>query len=297
MFISLVASANALHPENKYVMKPERMGLMYKEMTIRTKDSLNLKAWFIPAQELLPIPKVLELRKNNEKRLYNSEGFTPKPTLILCDGDSGNMSYSIYLALEYIQNGFNVVLFDWRGFGESESFQMNENRLFYTEFLLDYEAVINTVISMDEVKTDCIGLYGFSTGAYLSFATAYKNSKIRCVVLRGLMTNFEDVLRVFTENKLVKYDKFITPKEYPNKICPINIASHFDKPSFLIVGENDNRTPVEMSKRIYELLPIEKELWIADGAGHGGAKAPEVKNKDEFLEKTIKFYKHYLENE
>ncbi|MRT92660.1 alpha/beta hydrolase [Ancylomarina sp. 16SWW S1-10-2] len=293
LFISSF-TANALKPEKKYVTTPEKYGLAYKELFATTKDNINIKVWFIPAQDILPIPEILKLRKNNEKREYRTENFRPKPTLILCNGDSGNMSYSLDLAFKYVKNGFNVVLFDWRGFGESDFFPINNNRLFYSEFLWDYEAVINTVYLMDEVKKDSIGLFGFSTGAYLSFATAYKNSKIKCIVVRGLMTSFNDVTKQFYEMKHPGYDRFIIPNKYPIELCPINIASSFTKPSLLIVGKDDDRTPVKMSEKINELLPSEKDLWIVEGAGHGGAMAPEVRKRDEFVERTVKFYKHHL---
>lgn len=65
-----------------------------------------------------------------------------RPTLIICNGDAGNMSYmQIDLAAVYAANGYNVVTFDWRGFGDSTEFEMNKDYLCYTEMLLDYEAV------------------------------------------------------------------------------------------------------------------------------------------------------------
>lgn len=282
----------ALKPEKKYVLTPQKYGLMYKEVCVETTDSLNIKMWFIPAQQLLPIEEIKKI--NKDKRYYDSSQLVPMPTIIFCNGDSGNMSYNLPLAMEYIQQGFNVVLFDWRGFGESDHYPLDENRLFYNEFLIDYSSVVNAVYEMNEVDNKRIALTGYSTGAYLSFATAYNNNKIQCLVVRGLMTNFEEVISQLISQNFATVDELKLPKEFPEKICPKNIASQFDKPIFLIVGENDDRTPVHMSQTIYNRIPEVKKIWIVDNAGHGGRRAPEVLQLKEYVKHTVQFYNKNL---
>ncbi|MDA3907445.1 MAG: alpha/beta fold hydrolase, partial [Bacteroidales bacterium] len=168
-------SSLALKPEKKYVVKPENISLIYKELNAKTSDGINIKIWFIPAQDSVTKEVQRANYKNPIKREYCVLDSIPRPTIIICDGDAGSMAYNIYAARKYAINGYNVALFDWRGFGESDDFEMNQDYLFYSEFLLDYEAVINTVNHLPETKKDQIGLFGFSTGAYFSFAAAYQN--------------------------------------------------------------------------------------------------------------------------
>ena len=272
-----------------------RYGLMYKELKVQTSDNLTIKMWFIPAQELLPIEEIKKI--NQEKRPYHASNLSPKPTIIFCNGDAGNMSYNLPLAMEYMKRGFNVALFDWRGFGESDDFPLNENHLFYTEFLDDYSSVINAVSELQEVEKDKIALSGYSTGAYLSFATAFKNDKVKCIAVRGLMTNFQEVKQQLVNENVATMDELLTPPNYPQKVCPLNIASQFDKPTFIIVGENDKRTPLEMSQTVYNLIPADKELWIVKTAGHGGRQAPEVVQKEAYVNRTIQFYNKHFNSE
>lgn len=287
----------ALKPHKKYYKIPENMGLVYKELNIPTPDGYNIKTWFFPAQETVSSELYMSYYRstNPKKKNYQLQDSVPKPTIIVCDGDSYNMSASLRYVFKYVSKGYNVVTFDWRGFGASSDFLINEDYLFYSEFLIDYKAVINYVNTLPEVKKDYLGLLGYSTGAYFSFAAAYKNPCIKCVIGRGTMTNFDDFLRTLYKNYPEKRKgNILVPNNYPLELCPTNIVEEQDKPTMLIVGGQDKRTPVRMSKKIYRKLKVEKELWIAKGAGHGGMKAPETIYYQEFFTKTINFYNQFL---
>ena len=298
-FLILLFSAfNAfgLKPDSVYTVRPENYALIYKELDIITSDGYKIKTWFYPAQDSVATDTVLEYYKNPRLKPYQLLDSKPKPTIIICNGDAGNMTGLINLASGYAQNGYNVVTFDWRGFGESDKFPTNENLLCYPEFLLDYQAVIDRIAKISEVDSTRIGLYGFSTGAYLSIAVAHKNKHIKCFAGRGLMTSFDDFLPLLFEIQPEKEGKVKKPRNYPVDLYPVNIAPHFNKPALLIVGSEDNRTPVSMSQKIYDKLPGEKELWIVQGAAHGGIKGPEYFNRKAFFRKTLEFYDKNLKN-
>lgn len=291
LFVS--TSLLAIKPEKTYLMSPKSFGLIYKTLNVKTSDGYNIHTWFIPAQDELSIKEFKELQSSGKIRKYELKDGLRRPTIIICDGDSGNMGYQIPLAEQWAQKGFNVVLFDWRGFGDSSYFSINKDYLFYDEFLIDYLAVIDEVNKQPEVLNDCIGLFGFSTGAYFSFAAAYKNPKIKAVVLRGLITNFDDALINIVRHNPAFKDRFIIPENYNKMLCPINIAGDFDKSSFLIVGAKDEITPLEMSRAVFSKLSCRKQLWIVDGAAHGGIDAPEIVERKTFIEKSSLFF---LEN-
>ena len=91
------------------------------------------------------------------------------------------MSYfQLYLAKSWTSRGFNVVTFDWRGFGKSSPFAMDRNYLCYTEMLEDYRAVIRKTSEQEEVLDEATAIVGWSTGAYLSMITAYTDDLV-CV--------------------------------------------------------------------------------------------------------------------
>ena len=97
------------------------MGLIYKNLEVITNDGYKIETWFFPAQSPLSEGELRDL--NGNRRTYETQDETKRPTIIVCNGDVGNMSYfQLYLAKSRTSRGFNVVTFDWRGFGKSSPF-------------------------------------------------------------------------------------------------------------------------------------------------------------------------------
>ena len=141
-------------------------------------------------------------------------------------------------AYHFFTKKYNVLTFDWHGFGQSEDLPINENFLCYSEFLLDYDAAIDFIKYQPEVDTSRIAVFGFSTGAYLSFTQLAKRDEISAFVGRALLTSFKDVIPLL---KKIKPGRIILPPtNYPRNLLPINVASKINKPVFLIVGEADS---------------------------------------------------------
>jgi len=262
-------SAFGIIPNRKYVNSPEKMGLVYKELNVITSDNLKIKTWFIPAQTTLSEEELDVAWNNPVKKEYKLIDNEKRPTVIIANGDAGNMSYQQLVYAQYFTNhGYNVATFDWRGFGESDEWEMNIDYLVYTEFLTDYDAVIKEVMKQPEVDTSRIAVFGWSTGAYLSMAASSKYSNIKCFVAIGLMTSFEEVAPVLKKVPKNINRNLIFPDDYPKELQPIYLASHYNKSVFLIVGEHDDRTPVWMNEKIFDKLSGKKELWIVENASH-----------------------------
>ena len=291
----------SLKPERQYKAIPSDYGIIYKDVVFQTADSLKLKGWFIPAQDtsgitnsiigrMVPVPQELKPKA----RLYRTLGDSKRPTIIICDTDAGNMTLLIFYGYHLFTRGYNVLLFDWRGFGESSNWPIEQDRLCYAEFIVDYDAAIDFAKQQPEVDTERIGVMGFSTGAYLSFAITAKRNDIAAYVGRGLLTSFEDLLPIV--KKAFPDRNSSAPEHYPSELLPVNAAKKVSVPVFLIVGEKDERTPVWMSKKIMDELTGTKELWIVPNAEHGGMNGPEFITYPEFFNKVVAFYDKSLKD-
>ncbi len=78
-----------------YNRTPQAQGLAFERVTLATEDGERLAAWWIPA---------------------------PKPargTVLLFHGNAGNMSHRIDYAKMFYGLGYNTVLVDYRGYGDS----------------------------------------------------------------------------------------------------------------------------------------------------------------------------------
>ena len=159
--------------------------------------------------------------------------------------------------------------------------------------MLDYDAAIGYVKTRPEVDTARIGLFGYSTGAYLSFTVAAKRSDIRAFAGRGLISSFAEVIPIvnalFPERPVRR-----RPRGYPEDLEPVNAAPRMRSAVFLVVGEKDNRTPPWMSQKVIDRLNAPHELWIVPEGEHGGMDAPEYKNYPQFFIRLSAFYHKYL---
>lgn len=294
-----VGEAFALKPTRGYPATPGDYGIIYEEVVFQSPDSLRLVGWFYPAQDtagiandivgrMVPVPD--DLRR--APRPYSAQGRTPCPTIIICDGDGGNMADLIFYAYHFFPRGFNVFTFDWRGFGQSAEWPMDADQLCCSEFLRDYDAAIAYVKNRPEVDAERIALVGFSTGAYLSFAMLATHPEVAAFAGRALLTSFDDLLPILRQ--LDPKRGFHAPADYPRDRLPIHAAQSVRSPVFLIVGEKDQRTPPWMSEKILGLLKGPKELWIVSGAGHGGPAAPEFTNYPEFFDRVSAFLSQHM---
>ena len=283
----VIPPAKGIRPDRTYVRLPEHLGLIYKTLDVCTQDGYRIRTWFFPAQEAPGADA-----GSDTPLAYRTLDEQKRPTILICNGDAGNMSYiQLFMAMVYTANGLNAVTFDWRGFGESDEFPMDSNYLCYTEMLSDYEAVIESVAAQPEVDTESIYLLGWSTGAYLSMMTAGTGYNVRGCILRGTPSSFTDAIPLLMSVKGKGKDNLLVPADFPVERMPLTLAPDFHKAIMLIVGSEDERTPQWMSESIYEALPDDafKRLWIVHGAKHGGMDAPEIVAQEEFFNRTLDF--------
>jgi hypothetical protein len=296
---SIVPAASALKPVRGYPATPSDYGIIHQQVTFSSGDSLRLVGWFYPEQDtagianeiigrVIPVPENLR----REPRPYPSESPALRPTIIICDGDGGNMADLIFYAYQFFTRGFHVFTFDWRGFGGSAEWPMDPDQLCCSEFLLDYDAAIRHVAARPEVDPNRIALLGFSTGAYLSFTMLATRPEIGAFAGRALMTSFQDLLSILHE--LDPARNWRAPADFPPALLPVRVAPGVRVPVFLAVGEKDVRTPPRMSEEIMALLEGPKELWIVPGAGHGGPASPEFTNYPEFFERVSAFFGKHI---
>jgi cephalosporin-C deacetylase-like acetyl esterase len=101
------------------------------------------------------------------------------PAVILCHGFSGIRTILLPpYADELARNGFAALLFDYRGFGDSEG---ERGRLVPAEQRVDIRNAITFMQSLPEVDPDRIGLWGTSFGGANAICTAAIDTRVKCL--------------------------------------------------------------------------------------------------------------------
>lgn len=167
--LSLTLSTFALDPVSTYSVTPADYGLNYEEVTITTSDNVNLKAWlFKPAEVSYKM-------------------------IILSDDGDGNMADLIEIATNFVTLGFNVLTYDYRGYGQSDAFSINPEFYIYTQFSKDLNAAIDYVQKYHS-KCRNVNLYGQGIGAALSLAIgATRCDKISKIIADSPYSTLDDV--------------------------------------------------------------------------------------------------------
>ena len=142
LFLSLVSfSLLAINPVHEYKVRPEMLGMKYETKKIQVNSNVQLNSWLFLGDQT-------------------------RPFIIVSNSDAGNMANCLGQAQEFSKAGYNVILYDYRGFGESSDFEMDRNRLYYDEFVEDLNAVL--AFTRKVYKPKKLILYGLSMGTIIS---------------------------------------------------------------------------------------------------------------------------------
>ncbi|WP_166670656.1 alpha/beta hydrolase [Olivibacter sp. XZL3] len=153
----------AINPQRKYAALPDVIGVAYQNHKIKVDESISLNSWIC-------------LQEDDKK-----------PYIIISGSDAGNMANNLGQAQALYNAGYNVVLYDYRGFGESSDFDINADMLYYDEFGEDLRAVIAFVTKT--YKTDKVFLYGLSMGTVISRMNVSNDSAIKGLILDSFVIN------------------------------------------------------------------------------------------------------------
>ena len=244
---------------------PESFGLKYENVTFEAEDGLKLKGWLIPGN------------KSENKS---------KGTIIMMHGYPTNKANVLPLSL-FLLEEYNVFLFDFRSFGESEGSYTTAG---YKE-VLDLDAAVDYLKSRKDSKH--IGAFGFSLGA--SVAIMGNNKEIKAIVADSPYSNLNNMIDSMYGNfYFLKYPFIYMTKLYgklffgvdTKEVSPENTIRAIDAPILIIHGKKDSQIPVNESLILHNANK-KTELWILDNADHGETYAL---NKEEYEKRVLEFF-------
>jgi fermentation-respiration switch protein FrsA (DUF1100 family) len=190
----------------------------------------------------------------------------------------------------FLLKKFNVFLFDFRSFGESEGRYTTAG---YKE-VKDLDAAVKYLKSRKD--TGEIGALGFSLGA--SVAIMNKNDDIKAIVSDSAYSNLNNMMEVMYKNfYFLKYPFVQLTRIYskiffnvdPKEVSPANAIKNINKPVLVIHGKKDKQIPVNEAYLLHNANK-KTELWIVD-ANHGEIY---VLNKEEYENKVLSFFEKHL---
>jgi hypothetical protein len=215
-----------------------------EDIYFKTSDGLTLNGWFFQAA-------------NTEARA----------TILVLHGNAENLSTHVNSVLWLIREGFNLFIFDYRGYGKSQGSPGIKG------VHLDAEAALKALLSMPRVDKERIIVLGQSIGGaiavYTVAHTPYKD-RIAALVIDSAFSSY----RLIAREKLAQV--FITwPFQYPlsylvsDAYSPIRwIGEVSGVPVLIIHGDKDPVIPMHHGQMLYEAARDPKEFWESTVPGH-----------------------------
>lgn len=178
------------------------------------------------------------------------------------------------------ENGFNVLIFDINGFGESEEGDYN--------LPADMRAAGQKMAML--APDYQIGFYGISFGAAMGVcACAHPDQPYQAALFEAPFTTLDEFWRKYhLPYVCIRTGNIVFPRTM-TEMRPIEKLTKVSnlKNILWVYGDADTDTPMEMGARFHKASPVPSELWIVPGASHTRcyAVAP-----DKFTEKAVRFF-------
>ncbi|MDY7030336.1 MAG: alpha/beta hydrolase [Thermodesulfobacteriota bacterium] len=203
------------------------------------------------------------------------------PAVCLCHGvparvkDPTDRGYQL-LAENFCEEGFAVLIFNFRGAGESEG---NFDILGWTR---DLNAMLDFFSNFPGVDKSRISLMGFSGGAAVCVYVTAHESKISSLVTCACPSEFSLIAQPERVNLFIEQARtvgIIRDTDYPpsleewlngfEEVSPIRWIDRISpRPMLIIHGTNDDTIDVSHAWRLYEKANEPKEISIIEGAEH-----------------------------
>ncbi len=232
------------YPQKPLYDNPVALQFSPEDIYFKTSDGLTLHGWF-----------------------FHTAKPDARATILILHGNAENLSTHVNSVLWLIREGFNLFIFDYRGYGRSEGSPGIKG------VHVDAEAALRTLLSLPNADKEHIIVLGQSIGGaiavYTVANTPYKD-RISALVIDSAFSSYRRIAR----EKLAQV--FITwPFQYPLSLffnddySPIRwIDKVSPVPVLIIHGEQDPVVPGHHGQMLYDTALKPKDFWKTTVPGH-----------------------------
>jgi hypothetical protein len=216
-------------PSRRIVQTPAAAGLVFSDMTIETEDGQRLHGWWIPARS------------------------PAAGHILFCHGNAGNVGDRVAHASLLCARGFDVLLFDYRGYGRSRG-RPDENGTYR-----DARAARTALLDQAGVEARRVLYLGESLGGGVALDLALEAPPAG-LILQSAFTSVRDMARrhyPFVPRALV-------PDAYPN----LQRIARLQVPLLIIHGDRDQIVPRFHAEELCEAAAGDTRIQVLVGVGH-----------------------------
>ena len=223
-------------PLQQHYMSPDVVGVSYKDITIKTSDNIHLHGWKLFAEN-------------------NTHG-----SVLYFHGNAENISTHFANVFWLTEQGFDVYLFDYRGYGKSEGFPQLDSIISDMETMIAY--------AVEQIPVDeKLSIIGHSLGASLAIYAVAKSGyreRIKLLVSVEAFSDYHDVTQdVLSTSWLTWLFQWPFSFTVDNSYRPVDVVAEIAPiPLMIMHSKNDEIIPFYHAEALYAAAGEPKILQV-----------------------------------
>lgn len=235
LYVALSQSRYVYHPSRNITENPAVVGLAFEDLALKTEDGETIKAWYVPA---------------------TVGGVEAPQTILFCHGNAGNIGDRLRSLQTFNTLGYNTLIFDYRGYGESSGTPTE------TGTYLDAMACWHYLVNERGVSPKRIIVFGRSLGGAIASHLASVTGP-GALVLESVFSSVPHMASAMFPLLPVRWFCRFSYSNEANvaKVrCPVLVAH----------SRSDRTCPFEQGNRVYQAAPEPKAFVEIQGDHNDG---------------------------
>ena len=228
-------------PSSRLLATPDDAGIAYGTVRLDTEDGETLHGWWIPA------PDVSRETSPDEPSEH---------TLLFFHGNAGNISGRLESVQQFHQLGLNVLIVDYRGYGQSTGSPSEEG------IYRDTAACWRYLTESKNLAPQKIIVFGRSMGGGPATWLAAQEQP-GALILESVFTNVPDVGAHHYSFLPVRA---LATNQFDNE----SRVAEIDAPKLFIHSRGDRVVPFELGRKVYEAAAEPKQFLEIEGGHNDG---------------------------
>ncbi len=222
--------------------------------------------------------------------LYFKTNQKTKGTIVHFHGNYGNVSNHFPLSLFLLKYGFDVLSFDYEGYGASQGNPTPQH------LLEDGIASVRYAHSHLREGARGVAVFGQSLGGATAIVVTAREPLVKAAVIEAAFSGHASMMRAVLKRHWFTWPLYpVAPLFVNHSLDPIRYVTQISpRPLFFIHGDKDKIVPVEMSQELFNKAGEPKKIWIVPGAGHLEIRKMEGKQYEEAI---ASFFETELKNQ
>jgi fermentation-respiration switch protein FrsA (DUF1100 family) len=231
----------------------DAVGLPYENVAFDTEDGITLRGWYFPSE----IPNA--------------------PAILYGPATAKDQRSGLSLVTPLHKAGFNVLLFSYRGHGQSDGNPIGFS--YGAHESLDVDGAVSYL--RDVRRVSAVGAIGHSAGSVAIILSAARNPGINVVVAGSPYASVEEIWNTNKPGLIPTpmFDYILRSSELRkdferSEVRPVDVIGRISpRPILILHGSDDRRITEDQAQLLFDQAAEPKEFWLIAGLSHAEVRS------------------------